>query len=93
MKCTKFTCGLLVGAAIGLLLAPNSGKDTRKKLCDLKDDVKDKFDDMFCDGKKDLEKLKNMLEDEAEEITASSRKKLIALIENNLGSVKDELEA
>ncbi len=42
--------GAVVGGSLGILFAPASGKDTRKRIMDggehLKDAVKDKFDSM-----------------------------------------------
>lgn len=59
-----FIAGLLVGAAVGaiggLLFAPESGEETRKKLAekskDFADDIYDRFDDL-------KETLTNALED------------------------------
>jgi gas vesicle protein len=38
----SFLLGGVVGAGLALLLAPQSGEETRKKIRDLADDVKDK---------------------------------------------------
>ncbi len=38
----SFLLGGLVGAGLALLLAPQSGEETRKKIMDLAEDVKDK---------------------------------------------------
>jgi gas vesicle protein len=38
----SFLLGGIVGAGLALLLAPQSGEETRKKIRDLADDVKDK---------------------------------------------------
>ncbi len=52
-----FAAGLAAGALAGVLLAPDKGKKTRKKLAgaasDMADTVKDKFQD-FVDGLKDV---------------------------------------
>ncbi|MDQ3110831.1 MAG: YtxH domain-containing protein [Bacteroidota bacterium] len=37
------------GATIGLLVAPDKGKDTRKKMADKADDLSDKFKKKFTD--------------------------------------------
>jgi gas vesicle protein len=54
--------GIVVGAIIGLLFAPEKGSDTRKKMTDegkkFYDDVKDKFrkgKEKFTDLKEDIE--------------------------------------
>ena len=41
----SFLLGGMVGAGLALLLAPQSGEETRKKIRDLADDVKDKTTD------------------------------------------------
>lgn len=49
----KFVVGAAIGAGIGLLFAPRSGKETRKKL-------KDKMDDLVKKAKElDKEEVKN----------------------------------
>ena len=40
----KFVCGAAIGAGLGLLFAPKSGKETRE-------DLKKKFDEVMEDGK------------------------------------------
>jgi gas vesicle protein len=46
-----FLCGAAVGALAGLLLAPDSGEETRKKIAnkakDLKDDLNDQLTSTF----------------------------------------------
>jgi len=41
----SFLLGGIVGAGLALLLAPQSGEETRKKIMDLAEDVKDKTTD------------------------------------------------
>ncbi len=56
----SFLLGGLVGAGLALLLAPQSGEETRKKIKDLADDVKDKTTDYV---EKTKEKLTSYVDD------------------------------
>ena len=53
--------GAAVGAALGILFAPNKGAETRKKLLskgdDLSEAIKDKFNGLVADTKKEVEKV------------------------------------
>ena len=50
MSIKSFANGLVVGLILGVLLAPDSGEETRKRIakkaCDLKDSVTDKYNDI-----------------------------------------------
>ena len=50
MSIKSFANGLVVGLVLGILLAPDSGDETRKKIaqkaCDLKDAVTDKVNEL-----------------------------------------------
>lgn len=48
--------GLLLGAAVGVLLAPDKGSKTRQKLKDEAKDIKDKLSKDFTEVKEDLSK-------------------------------------
>jgi gas vesicle protein len=47
----SFLLGGIVGAALALLLAPESGRETRRRIRDFTDDVKDKVKDYSEDVK------------------------------------------
>jgi len=47
----SFLLGGIVGAALALLLAPESGRETRRRIRDFTDDVKDKVKDYTEDVK------------------------------------------
>lgn len=67
-----FLLGGVVGAGIALLVAPQSGKETRKKIVDLAETAKDKVLDIseeIIDKAHDLtEKVKDMGEEKLEEL-------------------------
>ncbi len=48
--------GLLLGAAVGVLLAPDKGSKTRQKIKDKAQDIKDKISEDFSEVKEDLSK-------------------------------------
>jgi len=66
MKTGKALLGILtgvaVGAAVGILFAPDEGKKTRKKIRNkgrhLADDIKYKYDDVVTSASKKLDEIK-----------------------------------
>ena len=48
--------GILIGAAVGVLLAPDKGSKTRQKLKDEAKDIKEKISKDFTEVKEDLSK-------------------------------------
>lgn len=58
----KIILGILgaaaVGAAVGILMAPDKGSSTRKSIADTAADWADKFGNMLDSGKEKLSKIK-----------------------------------
>jgi gas vesicle protein len=54
---------LAAGAAIGLLFAPASGKDTRAKIARKGSDLRDSLDDMLAEGGELINKMKGEVGD------------------------------
>ena len=52
-----FLLGGIVGACVGVLFAPSSGKETRKKLKDMAEDIGEKAEGMFGEGKDKMEEI------------------------------------
>ncbi|MFP5040774.1 YtxH domain-containing protein [Parasediminibacterium sp. JCM 36343] len=61
--------GLVVGAAAGLLFAPEKGARTRKKIAQKGEDLKDKFDDVLDELTDKYESIKN----DAESLLSKSK--------------------
>jgi gas vesicle protein len=59
---TKVTLGIIgaiaAGVCIGLLIAPEKGSETRKKIADTASDWTDKLKNVFNNGREEYEHLK-----------------------------------
>lgn len=58
---TAAAVGLAAGGILGILFAPEKGKDTRKAIADKSNDILNKFKKMS--GKDQLKRMKGKLED------------------------------
>jgi gas vesicle protein len=60
---TKIVLGIVgaaaAGVVVGLLLAPEKGADTRKKIQETAGDWADHLTDLFANAKGEIERLKN----------------------------------
>ena len=63
-----FVLGGIIGAAVGILYAPRSGKDTRKKLKDISEDLSEKIGDV---GEEVKSKSKQIIAEGKEKIISS----------------------
>lgn len=88
MRCNKFSAGLLIGAALGVLFAPDKGCRTRGKIKDACNDIKDQVDRLFGLKQNEIEELYAKLENKAEDITDDMRSKLILLLDNAKSKLK-----
>ncbi len=56
---TGIVIGAIVGAAAGILLAPESGEETRKKIADKTSGLKEELDSKFQDISEKIKNLEN----------------------------------
>jgi gas vesicle protein len=73
---TVFSLGMVVGAALALIYAPQSGDKTRKQLRrnleDAGDYIKDTSDDIGKHAKRVLKKTRNMVDDVSSRVTSAA---------------------
>ena len=86
----KFIAGAAVGATLGILFAPKSGKETRQ-------DLKRLFDDFMKKVKEiDIQEVKEQLENKIEEIRAGladlDREKALKIAKEKAVAVKEKCE-
>ena len=74
------TC-TLSGIIIGVLIAPAKGSETRKKLSDTADNIKDKIRRIRGTTNQELEELHNVFEHEISGLRDDIREKVLRLIE------------
>lgn len=83
MKFTKFTAGVLSGLVLGLLVAPQKGKETRQKVKETAEAWKSRLVHLFGKGENELDELQHILENEAKDLSEDVRHKLLKLVEEN----------
>jgi gas vesicle protein len=88
MRFSKFAAGAVTGFVLGLLLAPQKGRKTRKKVKQTAESWKHSLDNLFGKGETELDKLKDMLEKETDLLNPEVRAKLLKLIEENKKTIR-----
>jgi gas vesicle protein len=70
---SKFLTGLAVGVLAGILLAPDKGSETRRKLSEKGNDLKDKFNDFIDSIHEKFSDVKEEAEDAATDIKKKAK--------------------
>ena len=81
MSLQRLFTATLSGIVIGILIAPAKGTDTRKKLSDSVDNLKDKFRRMRGTTNEELVELHQVFEHEISGLREDVREKVLKLIE------------
>lgn len=81
MSLKKLFTATISGIVIGILIAPAKGTDTRKKLSDTVDSVKDKFNKLRGTTHEELDELQRVFEHEVSGLREDLRVKVLHLIE------------
>jgi len=70
-----FVVGALVGAAAALLLAPQSGEDTRILIRDKGVEIKGRADELSADARKRAEELQTQAKEKAQTLSTQAKEK------------------
>jgi len=81
MSLQRLFTATLSGIVIGLLIAPAKGSETRKKLADSVDNIKDKIRRIRGTTNEELEELHQVFEHEISGLREDIREKVLRLIE------------
>jgi len=73
--------GFAAGLAIGILTAPESGVETRRKITDKADDLKNRVRRFKHTGAHELEELSNIFQHEVHGIGEDVRRRVLDLIQ------------
>jgi gas vesicle protein len=72
--------GLVAGVAIGVLVAPAEGKQTRQKIADTADSLKRRLRHLRGVASDELDELKDIVEKETEGLKEDTRHRVLDLI-------------
>lgn len=82
--------GFTAGAAVGILLAPRSGKETRKMIKSKSKEAQDNLSDLLDQGYAQWKKVRNKVVDRAN-MTKSDIKDFMSFMSNEGSDLKDRI--
>jgi gas vesicle protein len=85
--------GIVAGIALGLLVAPAKGSETREKLSDLADNLKKKLKNIRGTTADELDELKEIFERETTGLKDDVRERVLSLIKaakTSSNNIKEE---
>ncbi len=80
--------GIVAGAVAGVLLAPQSGEETRQQISDTSDDLKRKLRSWTNNSLAELDDLKNVFSEEIVGLKDDVRHRVLTLIDETKSSYK-----
>ncbi|MBS1597979.1 MAG: YtxH domain-containing protein [Bacteroidetes bacterium] len=83
MSFQKTMLATLTGVVIGILIAPAKGSETRQKISDSADNIKDKIRRMRGATNEELDELHQVFEHEIAGLKEDIREKILRLIETS----------
>lgn len=84
--------GIVAGAVVGLILAPQSGEETRKQIADSTKDLKHKWDKLTSKSLKELDELQDVFKSEVAGLSDDVREKVLKLVRKVRGSAQNVSE-
>ncbi len=85
----KFTVGLLAGIAVGLLIAPEPGEETRQNLVDAAEKWRDQFNRLLGRAGARVDDLKTMLAGEIDGLSGDAKDKIQKILDEIKSDDKD----
>ncbi|WP_447641679.1 MULTISPECIES: YtxH domain-containing protein [Chitinophagaceae] len=81
--------GIVAGAVVGLLLAPQSGRETRQQIADSAEDWKKKLKKLKNKSLSELDKLQDVFGKQVEGLSDDVREKVLTLIQESKDSYNE----